>query len=227
MIDRGSRDQMLDAIERYRREEIPAPTFDNVLSAIFRATKDRTVRYVANQLWDLLDNPEEDGIVTTKDAWDVVARLELVLQSDASVKEERHWHWGLRQLAAIACLVIFLSWVNLNDGEDSQGWIFLALWSSSVALSVWNRRVRRSRDKRLAPLVPFASVAELRRIRRSVTSFRKMHFPTNGEGREIRGGLPRVILLALLYLFWFTLTPYALLVQALPEIEIQTNVVMT
>ena len=77
MIDRLSRNKIIDAIKKYMGEEISAFEFDDLLWEI--NTEDKTAQEIISLLWYYYDDCKDHKVVANKETWDLFNRLLLLL----------------------------------------------------------------------------------------------------------------------------------------------------
>jgi|ERR1035438_1141207 hypothetical protein len=112
MIDRTSRDRMIQTIRSYMDEEITLDQFDDTLADISRATSDEAVSAVRRELWCLYDDLMDDHVGTSKQGWDYFNRILLLLASNGEIAVERGWctrHVLSQTVAAVALATYKLS----------------------------------------------------------------------------------------------------------------------
>jgi hypothetical protein len=80
-------------------------------------------------------------------------------------------------------------------------------------------------DRNAIRLAPFASLAELRSLRRSVVGFRKRNHPPGMKPFKIRSPLEETAIWLRLYAAWLFFSPLVLLFQALPTTETESRIV--
>lgn len=139
MFSRYDRDRLAEVINRYLNEELTAFKFDEQLSEIAAATKDETVKQVANLFWCHYDDVDDHKVVASKEEWDYFQRLLLILKSDADIVSESGMrNWTVRQTVAAASLAIFVG-VLVKTGFGSH--LFLATAPLGlVSMLLWHWR---------------------------------------------------------------------------------------
>lgn len=231
MIDRQARDRMADAIRAYMDEKTGAFQFRDTLTHIASATEDDTVHDIDLMLWGYADEYKDHKIVASKEGWDHLSRLLLILDSDGNietVRVRRRWH--ITQTLAAVCMAVFV-YALIPTGFGSH--LFGITWQlgiASMALTWMNRR----RERRLTrpidvTLMPFESVSNLLSVRRRITGFVKTRYPKDTVmGRSIRSGLLSAICFGLLCVYWGVMwllfSPAVLLIQMFPERVRETRV---
>jgi hypothetical protein len=230
MIDRRARDEMARAIERYLNEELTAFDFDEALSEI--ATEDETVCSIRIALWGLYDDNRNHLIVATKEEWDCIHRIPLILISNAHIQPTERRRWTVRQSTA-ACFLALYSVVAWSVGFGGPLlFVNIAFGVVSMGLAYWHYYLAPSPgDRKRWSLEPFASVSELLTVRKTVRDFSKRKYPARLKSRTIRSPfLNAAMLVAFVGLpalpFWLLLSPAVLLWQAMPEVYLVSGVVM-
>jgi hypothetical protein len=214
MVDRPARTQILNAITAYLHGEIHAFEFDERLHQGVLKTKDRTVAFARTALWQLYDDITDHPVHLSKEAWDFVQRLRLILASNVEVQTSRSW--TLRQpLALVGLLILLLTALRL--GLTWNFWCIdilvglitiLPLYLPSTFASQQNQEQRR--------LVPFESLPQLRAIRRTVTDFQKEQYPSALVGRRLRSPAWTVVMLSISTVAWAVCAPLFLTLGLLP-----------
>jgi hypothetical protein len=213
--DRESRNRLIDCINRYLDESITAFQFDDELDSLADETGDATVRLIALELWYCYDDCKDHHVVLSKESWDYIQRLLLVLKSGKTVVEE-HWRvWSWTQAAAAAGVLFFIvCLIDLGIGPHILG-ITAALGILASALT--GRRAAPplpTRDE--MAVMPFSSVAHMLSIYRSC-GFRKRRYPPQLLGRRIRSHQSDVMIAAEQYVVCIICSPLVLLWQMLPH----------
>lgn len=217
-VNRTDRDVLVQLIQRYLAEEITAFEFDERLSDIRRRTTDATVDWSVDCLWGFYDDCEDHKVVATKQEWDSIQRLLLVLHSNGTVKSSTRREWTPRQFVAAFGLIAFFCVVWQTGFGNHLILAALPLGIVSMLLNRWQERreISASTEKQ-ARLVPFSSVSEMLGLRRSVRGFWKAKYPVRLSGRLIRGRSAQALLRAQAFIMWLVFSPIVLLFQSLPE----------
>jgi hypothetical protein len=205
---------MVAAIDAYMSESMTAFKFADELDRIVGRTKDDTVHRVRWAFWGHYDDVTDHKIVACKEQWDYFNRLRLLLASNAQLmKNKGAWHWHATQAAAALGLASFIAaWMITGWGVH----LYLAtLPLGGLAMLIFQAIERRQAARPEVPetLVPFPSMAVLRRVRRSVPSFSRRHYPERLADRRIRSPITHFVML----LPWLLFSPVLLLLQMLPE----------
>ena len=218
IVHRADRNATIEVIQAYLHDAITAFAFDEKLSEIASRTTDRTVKWVRAQLWGCYDDCEDHRVVGDRQAWDMIQRLLLLLQSDASVVVDvGPARWTARQAVAALGLLVF-GWTVWQTGWGKHLLIAnLPLGLVSMGLSWWRQRADRRRETEQAALAPFGSLTQLRSIRRSVKGFAKLRYPEWLADRRIRSPLADFGLWLQFSAFWLMFSPVPLFFQAWPE----------
>ncbi|MBI3947649.1 MAG: hypothetical protein HY321_17140 [Armatimonadetes bacterium] len=226
MADREARNRMAAVIERYLHEEIQAFQFDAELETISSETSDATVRDVRFALWFQYDDFIDHPVSGFREEWDYCQRLLLLLRSDGHIETTQHRHWTWRQAVAAVCLAAFaVSAVRAGFGEHL---LFVAIpyGVASMLLSAWGRRAKHPLDEAMTPLLPFSSVSELLRVRRSVPHFRRERYPDALRPRRFRSPITEFVMYLPWMSIWLLSSPVVLLFQTLPDARLESKVVL-
>jgi len=86
MIDRHARDAMSAAIQSYMDQRIGSKEFDDTLFQIASGTQDESVWAIKDAAWSFYSDTEDHEIRATKEGWDCLNRLRLVLASDVEAE---------------------------------------------------------------------------------------------------------------------------------------------
>ena len=222
IVDRKSRDALIAAINRYLDGETTAFKFDD---EIFRIdSQDPTISHAVSQLWFFYDDCKDHKVQLSKEGWDYIQRLILLLQSDAQIEFSTRRRRDFTQLVALAALILFVYeayW--LGWGRQLLA-LAIPFGLVSIGISWW--RDRKPKDKNQIALMPFSSVSELLPVRRSVQNFRKRKYPLGMKPFKIRSRLADFAILLQSYAVWAMFSPLLLIFQALPIKETDTRVVM-
>lgn len=175
MVDRIARDKLLAAIDRFLKGETGSFTFDDEVFAI--ESQDQTVRDIALDCWFCYDDCIDHPVKLTRDGWNHMQRLRLMLASNAQFQKIRRWQWSpAHSYAAGALLVLaMVFW--------SQGWGFLFLMANFAAgLGFWyfasrDHAKRPATEAAIYQITPFQSLSILRDVRESVPDFKKLRYP--------------------------------------------------
>jgi hypothetical protein len=234
MIDRVARNKMVASIEAYMNDEIKAFAFDDALREIVCKTKDGAVKDAWSILWFFYDDLKDHKIVASKEAWNLMYRIILLLRSDAEVEKKWMRHWSLTQFIALG-LILFLSWLTWTIGGSG---IWMIAWIGTGLLT-WeiDRRIRAPLRKERNGLpsnievFPFDSVPEIFRAAKSVPDFHKRPFPPELVKRRVRNydmqiPFPRPIMTFFGFIGWTMVLPLVLLVQIFPLYHCQRTVIV-
>jgi hypothetical protein len=225
MIDRNARQELAREIRRYLSDEITAFQFDEILQE-FRCSPDETTRFIAFQLWYFYDDCEDHFVVLSKQGWNYIQRLLLLLESDFEVKQWTVTHWHFTQAIAAMLLTACLAIVTMAG----VGYHLLLYFVPFGGLSILLAYLRRQADAPLrrhgpfdAILTPFESFQDLRVAYDSV-GFRKMRYPSPLKSRTIRSAEGDGLLRLQLYLGWLLWCPVVLFFQCFPLRESRIHV---
>jgi hypothetical protein len=223
-VDRPNRDLLAAAIRRYLSEQSTAFEFDEEIFQIRGNSDDSTLATIASALWFHYDDCTDHKVVLTKCEWDCFHRLLLVLESDAVIRVERWRVWSWSQMAAVLALLAFTA-CSMWVGMGMHLALLVVPWGMlSMMLARWRRRIVPEKTAAALRLTPFASVAEIRAVRRSIRGFTKQRYPSELAIRRIRSPLMAKLLLLPTYVVWLLFAPAILLFQALPKCDCHISV---
>jgi len=235
MIDRQARQKLADIIRSYLNEEITAHPFVHAINELEEQTKDMTVCQVVRLLWYFYDDYKDHKVVATKESWDCLQRILLLLESDGELGITRVRHWSPRQPFAGCALAVF-AFIAFRGGWGHYLAMSVLFGIVSMLLSAWRLMPDFPLSRKEIPLYPFASRSELLSVRRRVASFSKTPYPAARlQSREIRepgeklpwwvpSGLCGKVLLAT---HWLLFAPVVLLFQAMPDTEEKMRVILS
>ncbi len=225
MCNRYDRDALAEVINRYLTDDLTSFKFNDALSDIAARTKDQTVKYVVDLLFDCYDDFEDHRVVASKDEWDFFQRLLLILKSDADLVAETGKHvWTARQTVAALCLAVFAVVVAKTGWGYHLFWATVPLGCVSVFLNLWQSSLEEAQFRKKSSLIPFGSLSELRSLRRKVRGFVKSTYPVRHGPRQTRGPIRGAFNELYFVGMWLLFSPLTLLVQTLPEREVRWNV---
>ena len=234
MIDRPIRQKLADVIRSYLNEEITAHPFAHAIDELPEQTKDMTVCQVVWLLCYFYDDYKDHKVVATKESWDCLQRILLLLESDGELGITRVRHWSPKQPLAGCALAVFV-FVAFRGGWGQYLAISVLFGFVSILLSFWKPMLDFPPSRKEIPLYPFASRSELLSARRRVASFSKAPYPAARlQSREIRepgeklpwwvaSGLCGKVLLATQ---WLLFAPFVLLFQTMPDTEKKMRVIL-
>jgi len=224
---------MVAAIRSYMEDKTTAFQLDEALAEVVVATGDETVADVGQALWFHYDDLKDHKIVASKEQWDYLSRLLLLLESDAEVevvRGPRRWHF--RQAAAGSCLLAF-AFLAFRTGFGEHLFAYAVPFGAVSMLLAWlASRERAAQDRSDPTTIPFPSVRSLFSVRRRVPGFRKARYPKAIASRRIRRPLLDVwictdkIMWLPLAMVWLLLSPVPLFFQTLPDRETETTIRM-
>jgi len=219
MIDRDARDKVSKAVRAFMAEESTAFEFDESLCEIADATQDKTLAMVRSVLWFFYDDVKDHKIVATKEEWDCMNRLLLLLQSDGETEVVKSTTtWSVRQAVAALALIGFCG-VAIRTGFGEHLFVYaMPFGVVSMVLAWFDSRERRKTASALeAAITPFPSVSALLSVRRRVAGFARIRYPKAIAGRRIREPFVGGIMLLPSKLMWLMLSPAVLIFQMLPD----------
>lgn len=215
MIDYPARTRLCEAIDDYLNDRLSAFDFDQRLTDIQQATADRTVHFVAHEVWCCYDDCKDHSVVLDKASWNAIQRLQLLLLSGQEIQVERQRFWHFSQCIAFVTLAAF----GYVCSIDWRFWPLAALPGGviSIALSKWRERFHRSHEV-TDPLHawPFASPMSIARAYRRMVDFRKQRFRPELAARQIRTNSEGRFVWLQMVSGWLTHSPFVLLYQTLP-----------
>lgn len=214
MIDRPSRDKVIELFEAYLDDRITAFEFDEKLSDI--DSQDRTVNELISVAWFYYDDCTDHKVHLSKVDWDFFQRLLLLLRSDAEVSFTIVRRWGWDHAVAWLALSLFVAEIFL------VGWSWhlpLVAGNLSVAISLYRRRKEPAPSPGEMARMPFESLAQMLRLLRRVPEFKKRKYRPEIGDRKIRSEAAEGFLSIGGYLAWLALAPFVLLAQGFPSPE--------
>ncbi len=217
---------MVGAIGNFLSGATTAFAFDDRLCTIDGGSNDRTVHYIARELWSYYDDLIDHHAALSREDWDCVQRLLLVLQSNADIHLERRFAWTQRQIVALAVMFV-CAIIAFSLGVDWRLlFITLPLGLVSLGLWVWRTRAELTEVSKLSRLQPFSSVSELRAVHRLAPEFQKQRYPAIMASRLIRLPLASAAMALPFIGVWFVFSPVVIACQALPEVKRTTRVAL-
>ncbi len=91
MVDRNTRDTVLAAMDDYLSGRIRSFEFDERLHKV--ESRDTTVNQLIFTLWSCYDDIIDHPVRLTREGWDYLQRVRLVLHSNAEFTDNRRLHW--------------------------------------------------------------------------------------------------------------------------------------
>jgi hypothetical protein len=226
MIDRPARDQAAAALKSFMNEEITAFQLNDRLFAGANPVRDETLQSLSWAVWSHYDDIQDHKIVATKEEWDFLNRVRLLLESVAEIKtSETRRTWHLRQAVAAVSLALFCL-VAGRTGIGNHLLIYaMPFGLVSMGLAWWKRRDEAKASLAQAAITPFPSVSNLLTLRRSISGFQKLRYRAATGQRRIRGRLVESAYWLQWGVFWLMFAPVALLFQTLPGKESDLTIV--
>ena len=221
--DRESRSRLIDCINRYLDESITAFQFDEEIEAISEATQDPAVRLIVSELWHCYDDCKDHIVVLSKEWWDYIQRLVLLLKSENMVVEERWRVWSWTQAVALAGMLS--SVVSLILWGVGPHLLAIAVALGILAASLARRATHRLPTRDVIALMPFSRVADLLSVYRTC-GFRKRRFPPVLGRRQIRSRWSNDLIAGWQCAVWVFFAPVVLCRQVLPHASRRLRVVM-
>ncbi len=228
MIDHLARKKMAEAIRSYLDERIAAFEFDEALEDIRTATDDVTVQKLAVWLWFFYDDFEDHKIVATKEQWDFLHRVLLLLESNGepelTFEHSKKRRWSVRQLIAVCALAVFALGALGLDRREYYVILSIPFGILCVLLYLWNLRASPEPRSMESALIPFSSITEIVAARRKAPLFSKKPYPSHLKSRTIWHPLFDTLTCLLTIALCLAFPPVVLLFQALPDTNITTKV---
>ncbi len=226
MLDRETRNLLVNSIELYLDERITAFELDEKITQLAAESKDETVHYVVRALWYHYDDCDDHTVVLSKEQWDYFQRILLLLRSDAELNVERRRWWSLRQLIAGLTLLCFLLLAMCIGLGMHLFIVAMPFGIISIILSRTHSKPSKDEQKYLSTLAPFSSVFEILAVGRSVEGFQKRRYPQKLENKRIRSGFLDLAYVFNAIVMCLTFSPFVLLFQMLPNVEEKAAVVV-
>jgi hypothetical protein len=204
------------AIDRFLNDELTSFAFNEAIFEIESQTFDETVKHVVYELWHYYSDCDDHRVRLDRTCWNYIQRLRLLLKSDAGLEVSKRRVWTPTQAISALAVAVFAWTVYASGVGEHLVLITIPLGVLSIALSKWRERLMEVYSTSNVALVPFTSIAQLYRVRRSVTSFRKDRYPPYLASRTVEpSGFDRAHNLHG-YFTWLIFSPAVLLVQLLP-----------
>jgi hypothetical protein len=219
MVDRESRARLVKVIRSYMAEEMTAFQFDDVRTEICSATSDKTVKNIGKTLWFYYDDCKDHKIVASKEVWDLLNRLLLLLESDGELETTKTWReWHPTQcVAALSVFLFVIIAFKVGFGEQLLAYA-LPFGPLSMLIAWHNAQQRRKTTNPIeCALTPFPTMGSLFAVRRLVGGFKKVYYPKSIASRRIRDPIIDNLMWIPRSLAWCMFSPVALFFQALPR----------
>ena len=235
MVDVDARKRLAALIRAYLNEEMTAFEFDEALGEFRWEQDDETVDEIAKALWFCYDDLRDHLVVATKEEWDSIQRMLLVLESGCELESRkvRMEPFG-RSIAALSLLLYGMVFGCTLLG---MGWhpnlILVSVPFGAISIFIFYMRCREeSRNASEMATAPFASISQMLRARRHVPGFRKQPYPRALAKRKIRPRFVAFLLFVTSYgligwvpcVLWLFLAPAVLLYQSLSRSDATTRV---
>jgi len=118
-VDRAARDRLAAETRRFLNDETKSFEFDEAV--LDRSSEDETVWQVALELWCFYDDLDDHHVRLTKEEWNYVQRLLLILESDDHLVVKLGPRiWKLSHLMAAGTFISFL--VTAAYAMMQNGW---------------------------------------------------------------------------------------------------------
>ncbi|HVX14930.1 MAG TPA: hypothetical protein VHC22_27315 [Pirellulales bacterium] len=215
VVNRPPREELAEAVEDFLSDRIGAFEFDERLRKICDETPDHTVQIVAEQLWCFYDDITDHPAVLTKEEWNLIQRLMLIVRSGGELEQSDRRVTHASQGVALATLVATGS-VSFAIPQAWPLFVFLA-GLISIGLSWW-------REHRLYLCLkpdpwcmwPFPSFAAISRALQRAPDFRKKKWRPELAKRHIRSADSLFALRLPGWVGWCLASPIALAAQCFP-----------
>jgi len=211
MVIREDREKLIELINKYLYEEITAFEFDEKLFDS-KNSKDKTVEQLKMQLWQCYDDCKDHKIVASKEMWDYLQRILLLLESDGELEwiKQRKWHY----IQLIALLLLPLS-IGIFFFTNDIYWGILAnviMWPFSYLI----HRIRCGLTSSTSTF-PYKNTSQILSAKRTVSDFKKEAYPHSRlRSRKIRSRGMEILTLIPMYIGWIVFCPLVFLFQTRP-----------
>lgn len=222
MIDRERRNQLATLIRRYLNGKADAADFEKCEYENYKSD-DPALYFVAEELPLQLEN---DANALTKQKWDYIQRLLLLLESNSTVSWQaapyRLWTQPVAEVLLVICLVIaLLTGFTLH----------LFLYFIPIGLATILLALLQSPSSEVRPfeetVSPFQSIADLG-IAYDSANFVKQRHPApsiKNNNRSFLGFLRADVSIVFVFLLWICMPPFLLLLLCClgPDYEVQAQ----
>lgn len=223
-VDRANRDRLAAATKDFLNERTTSDAFADEINEAARKSDDPTVKRVRDLLWGLCDDMFDHEVVLSKEEWDYVQRLLLLLKSDAQLEWKSSWEWTPRQTLAVIGLLIFGIALLVTGWNIELVSVTAPLGIAAIFLYRWQMKATTPTSHWVA-LTPFAAVSELLPVRRRIVDFSKRPYPIHLKGRRLRSPFWNCVMIAQTCAALLLVSPLALLWLAIPERNDETHVI--
>ena len=218
MQSRHDRNALAEVINRYLTDQITAFQLDVAISEFKARTKDATVQLIGDMVWFYYDDIDDHKVVASKEEWDFFQRLLLVLKSDGDIVTEMgERYWTIRQPIAATGVIFFLMAVLKMGWGTHLFCITAPLGLVSIMISRWRSWDAERRFRKIQPLVPFGTMAEMLVVRRKAKEFIKIKYPLQLNKRRIRSSMGEAANWLHFFAGLLFISPLVLLYQSFPE----------
>lgn len=222
VVDRAGRDALAETIRLFLDEQTSAFRFDESLDE-FRNSSDPGVRFVTRAVWYHYDDCDDHVVTLSKDEWDYLQRLLLLLESDCQVAITSVRRWSWTQFVACGCLVGF-GWCIWRFGWGEHLLVLSIPFGLISIVISFLRNANRTTGAYDQILAPFSTFSDLSATYRSSRAFTKMRYPSALTNRRIRSRVAEFGIRLQMYAGWLLLSPIPLLVQTFPLTETRTDI---
>jgi len=218
MIDRKNRDKLTATIQKYLNEEIGSFEFDELIFDISINSEDETIIYIVNTLWYFYDDVKDHKVLFTKEEWDYVQRLLLILNSDKEIIKKEEKEYTVRQVLSLVLLIIFIISFFYLGYTFNLLLVSVGLGLLSMLINYWkSKSINKKTNDIKWELEPFSSISELLILRRNQNTFKKSYYRKMLKKRKIRSTFTTYIMHIHSRLSWLVFSPFVLLYQSFPE----------
>lgn len=220
MVIHKDRNTLISIINDYLHEKISAFQFDDQLSDL-ENSRDATVVLLREDLWCYYDDCKDHKIVASKELWDYLQRILLLLHTDIEIKVIKTRQWHYTQLVAAFFFALSAS-VFIFIGNVTLAIFFCALlWPFSYLISRCrcDEANKKCEDATWDFCFPYENIRQLLACRRKVPLFKKESYPQRLSQRMIRSRILEIGYWIPMFFIWACFCPLALLYQAIPPVR--------
>lgn len=182
MIDRESRDKLIKLIKSFMNDEIKSDQFDKEMSEITWNSNDELVSSLHTELWGLYDDWTDHYITLSKDGWDYLNRVILLLESDLESQYSPGKYPYLPVAIGITLLLVYGLVVYF-------GGILITILTIHIPIAIYlhtNLPTWLSLPRKDMRYYPFPSYSLLAKTRRKIAHFRKQKYKKELGNRKFR-----------------------------------------
>lgn len=218
-----TRKDLAASIREFLNREISTFQFEDRLESFFDSS-DPVVSYFADSLWVCVSDCPDQLISFSKQEWDYLQRVLLVLESDCRLQVRSKTSWSFRQIVA-AIALSFLGYFAIQLGWNVQ-LLFLAVPCGGLSLALTRWGIQEDCDEPYHHAIyPFATFSDLATAYRE-TGFRKTRFSRHLSIPAKQSVWAEWSAYACSIPLWLAISPFVLLFQSFPNHECTTRVVV-